>query len=618
MQESPTSTLPPDQLVGGGRNVDLPKQANTQAQDQLDNALEPATKSPVRKAATGGTPGPDSLPDGALTNQGQVSPHTTPPTGTRALNETPPNDGKRPIAKGAAVPSGSDSFLTHLPSIPAFKRRGSKKAKARVSPLDSENGNSRAATPTERDTATAAKTPLTGSPVANNAAEPQAPEDSTGGAPASPATPINKSGLPSPEKTNPTASRNLSIEWGTPWPTRAYLGLEAEVGNATPQGAGLSRLPKNFVHTGKLSKGDIPWMNLTREEQAIVALKSIDSMNKKSDDTFVAVAFEAAHDADPRQGYGLYARRDLKEGTDLGSYAGEVLTKQDLEDRYPNSEGEYVIELDPNRFVDAADVRLASQARFANQPATAEGEPPNAEYYHTGSKAVLRIIGKVKKGHEIRVLYRQDGGAHCSVPTPCVPASAAPKTAPTHSLYEAHAARRQASQQGLTQSATEADLQPAETAHDQDPIPLTTPAGSNSPSTPQATDESLTGTDGQRGGEQQEQRNKKGKHKKNTIHIASFHQQQHITENITDPTDHAITMDTDNDNNASRGEHTSTQTKNNQTQEPTSYASIAGGQQRQKQTQRQQQPPPSNPNPNPNSNPNPNNSRKHRPDTTVW
>ena len=168
MQESPTSTLPPDQLVGGGRNVDLPKQANTQAQDQLDNALEPATKSPVRKAATGGTPGPDSHPDGAPPKQGQVSPHTTPPAGARALNETPPNDGKRPIAKGAAVPSGSDSFLTHLPSIPAFERRGSKKAKARVSPLDSENGNSRAATPIERGTATAAKTPLTGSPVANN------------------------------------------------------------------------------------------------------------------------------------------------------------------------------------------------------------------------------------------------------------------------------------------------------------------------------------------------------------------------------------------------------------------------------------------------------------------
>ena len=156
----------------------------------------------------------------------------------------------------------------------------------------------------------------------------------------------------------------------------------------------MSRLPKNFVHTGKLSKGDIPWMNLTREEQAIVALKSIDSMNKKSDDTFVAVAFEAAHDADPRQGYGLYARRDLKVGTDLGSYAGEVLTKQDLEDRYPNSEGEYVIELDPNRFVDAADVRLASQARFANQPATAEGEPPNAEYYHTEGRGPNRTCAR--------------------------------------------------------------------------------------------------------------------------------------------------------------------------------------------------------------------------------
>ena len=373
----------------------------------------------------GSLPGPSTDPEGAPINQEQVSPHDTPRTSTSALNKTDQMEGGEAEADPAARPKGNHR-VHGTPAITPIKTTD------QTSTIGAEGKDMEPTTPVSRDAPSTTSTAPTGPPASSSAGEQKAPEERTGGSPAPPANPDPNQGSTAEPVSSGTLKTNRNLA--------PQFNLEPLT--SVPR-KGLQGGPKNYVHTGSLSEGDLGWLELSQEDRTAITLKAIDSLNKKLQNTFIAVAFQEAHAEDPCQGFGLFARRDLKAGTEITPYIGEILTKKELEARYPEYEGQYVLEIEPDRFVDAADVRLASQARFANQPASGLGEAPNAEYTHTGSGATLQIIKKVLRGQEIRVQYRPDNGAHCTNPGTCTPASQTPVTTPllSDSLYATYATR---------------------------------------------------------------------------------------------------------------------------------------------------------------------------------
>ncbi|CAN0069334.1 unnamed protein product [Pylaiella littoralis] len=67
------------------------------------------------------------------------------------------------------------------------------------------------------------------------------------------------------------------------------------------------------------------------------------------------------------KGMGLFSTRRIAKGVVVGFYSGETLTTEQLDDRYPNFEGsDYVMQLGPDRYLDARDPEKSSIARYAN------------------------------------------------------------------------------------------------------------------------------------------------------------------------------------------------------------------------------------------------------------
>lgn len=63
--------------------------------------------------------------------------------------------------------------------------------------------------------------------------------------------------------------------------------------------------------------------------------------------------------------------RPIAKGVPVAFYSGEVLTAEQLDDRYPGFEGsDYVMQLGPDRYLDARDPEKSSIARWDSRPFT--------------------------------------------------------------------------------------------------------------------------------------------------------------------------------------------------------------------------------------------------------
>ena len=208
MKESPTPTPATTHQIGGGGDDNRPGQAITQEQDQQDNALEAAAKSPVRNAPKGSPPGPSTDPEGAPINQGQVSPHDTSSTSTTALNKTVQIEGGEAEADPAARPKGKHG-------TPAKSPLKTSKPNPQTSTIGAEEKDVEPATPVSKDTPNTTNTAPTGPPASSSASEQRAPEDRTGGSPAPPANPDPNQGSTAElvSSGTPKANRNLAPQF---------------------------------------------------------------------------------------------------------------------------------------------------------------------------------------------------------------------------------------------------------------------------------------------------------------------------------------------------------------------------------------------------------------------
>ena len=122
----------------------------------------------------------------------------------------------------------------------------------------------------------------------------------------------------------------------------------------------------------------------------------------------------------PNAGNGLYTLKKRKKGEDIAEYKGKVMTKQQLDRKYPgNTQAKYAIKFKggrsgkKNMYIDAAKTNCGV-ARYANEANIARAN--NTELVQKGRKVVLeakkdikpkrrRVGGKEKKATELFTAY---------------------------------------------------------------------------------------------------------------------------------------------------------------------------------------------------------------------
>ena len=101
-----------------------------------------------------------------------------------------------------------------------------------------------------------------------------------------------------------------------------------------------------------------------------------------------------------KKGRGLYAKKDIKEGTRIVDYVGKIITKKQTEEteRFDNSKPIYLFNLNKKYDMDG-DVSW-NPARLINHSCS-----NNCDYNGTGLKLWLIAIKDIKKGEEITADY---------------------------------------------------------------------------------------------------------------------------------------------------------------------------------------------------------------------
>ena len=68
----------------------------------------------------------------------------------------------------------------------------------------------------------------------------------------------------------------------------------------------------------------------------------------------------------PGAGYGLFANQRFKKGERITTYTGEIIDEATKQQRYPRNDGEYVMYVKHNMYIDAVDPEKSSVARYIN------------------------------------------------------------------------------------------------------------------------------------------------------------------------------------------------------------------------------------------------------------
>jgi hypothetical protein len=105
-------------------------------------------------------------------------------------------------------------------------------------------------------------------------------------------------------------------------------------------------------------------------------------------------------------GHGLYTTRDIKNNSKIASYTGDILTKEQLQQRYPgNTLGAYTLMQHGNKYVDARSTQTAV-GRYANA-CDKPGSRVRCNAKLTKA-ATLKSVKKIKAGDEVFVPYGRD------------------------------------------------------------------------------------------------------------------------------------------------------------------------------------------------------------------
>jgi uncharacterized protein len=113
----------------------------------------------------------------------------------------------------------------------------------------------------------------------------------------------------------------------------------------------------------------------------------------------------------PGSGKGLFTTVDIKKGTPVIQYTGEMLTWNQVQRKYKGDilEALYLFHLGPNKWIDAQDLPKA-KARYANDAkgfVKVKSLNNNSEYQIIDGKAFIVATRDIKAGEEIFVDYTQ-------------------------------------------------------------------------------------------------------------------------------------------------------------------------------------------------------------------
>jgi SET domain-containing protein len=102
----------------------------------------------------------------------------------------------------------------------------------------------------------------------------------------------------------------------------------------------------------------------------------------------------------PNGGTGLFAYRDIPKDKVIIEYKGEIISKRELDRRYPNeTDARYVLKLGKDKYIDASDTSKSNMARYANHKPK---KSANAIFTTRGN---IKSIKPIKAGQEIFLYY---------------------------------------------------------------------------------------------------------------------------------------------------------------------------------------------------------------------
>ena len=135
--------------------------------------------------------------------------------------------------------------------------------------------------------------------------------------------------------------------------------------------------------------------NLSEDEKGLLELRNLLNAN-----VFMAPS--------GNRGVGVFSRRLLAAQTTLVEYTGLATSEAELHLRYPaeavsRGADRFSMEVAPGHFVDAADFRLSSWARYVNAPGPSE--TANCEFVRLQKRVYLRTLVDIYEGEELLVDY---------------------------------------------------------------------------------------------------------------------------------------------------------------------------------------------------------------------
>ena len=191
------------------------------------------------------------------------------------------------------------------------------------------------------------------------------------------------------------------------YPSDDDVGMEGEApGTSEPQGdpQATERDAINEREGPRSEKDRESKHEVESEEDRVVRLH-IDGLNNEAG---TRVAIQRLYvSSDPDSGYGVVATELIPAGSHLFDYEGERLSRAELKTRYPENEGEYVMQLSPDLFIDARELEgegfETNQARFLNSPIN--GHTANVAAWSNDVTVTIVAERDIPAGEELLLDY---------------------------------------------------------------------------------------------------------------------------------------------------------------------------------------------------------------------
>ena len=146
--------------------------------------------------------------------------------------------------------------------------------------------------------------------------------------------------------------------------------------------------------------GDLPvedYYSQTKAVQKEILQECIDTFNACN--SRLKVVASTIKGMDRRYPYGVISKRALISREVLGEYKGALLTKVELDAKYPNDNSRYVFELEDGTFVDADDPTSGNITRFINS--SGDHEEPNVLVFEVKGRLTFITRRDIAEGEEL-------------------------------------------------------------------------------------------------------------------------------------------------------------------------------------------------------------------------